>query len=330
MSVSGVKVKGKERIMGLTNTRLTYKPFKYPWAYEYYKKSEQMHWLPEEVPMHQDVSDWENKLTPGEKNLLTQLFRFFTQADVVVSNNYGINLVPYFSGNPEIAMMLSSFGNREAIHIDSYSKLIETVGMPDSEYSAFLKYKEMSDKHEYLMDFGMDTPYNTAKTLATFAAFVEGVQVFSSFAIMMNFPRFGKMNGMGQIVTWSSKDEDCHCEGTIRLYHEWLKEHPEIDKLKLNLELGDICDKMIELEDRFIDLAFGVDEIQGLSKEEVKQYIRKMANYRLGQLNIPPRYNIVGEPLPWLDEMLYGVEHQNFFEGRGTEYALGTVEDDLV
>lgn len=317
-----------DKTIPLLKGHLGYKPFNYPWAYNEYVRHEQMHWLPEEVPLQEDVHDWKFKLTEDEKHLLTQLFRFFTQADIDVADNYSQLLVPFFSANVEVRMMLSSFGNRENVHIDAYSKLLETVNMPEVEYKAFLEYQEMQEKHDYLSKFPLDTPENVARNLAVFAAFTEGMQIFSSFAIMMNFPRFNKMKGMGQIVTWSARDENIHANATIRLFKQWLQENPSIDQDKLFLDIRDVACKMVELEDKFIDLAFGTGEIQGLNPVEVKQYIRKITNTRLEQLGTSPVYTILGTPLPWLDELLYGVEHQNFFEGRATEYTKAAVEYD--
>ena len=110
-------------------------------------------------------------------------------------------------------MMLSAFSNIETIHIAAYALLLETIGMPDSEFSAFLEYEAMADKHNYMQEFGVDTHEDIARTLAMFGAFTEGLQLFASFAMLMNFPRFNKMKGMGQIVSWSVRDESLHCEG---------------------------------------------------------------------------------------------------------------------
>ena len=72
----------------LLTSNPVYKPFRYPWAYEAWLQQQRIHWLPEEVPLADDVKDWQKNLTPSERNLLTQIFRFFTQADVEVNNCY--------------------------------------------------------------------------------------------------------------------------------------------------------------------------------------------------------------------------------------------------
>ena len=203
--------------MSLLEERLVYKPFKYPWAYEAWHTQQQIHWLPEEVPLAEDVKDWEKTLTKAEKNLLTQIFRFFVQADVEVNNCYMKHYSQVFKPT-EIQMMLGAFSNTETIHIAAYSHLLDTIGMAEVEYSAFLDYKAMKDKFDFMRKWGVGTKENIAKTLAVFGAFTEGVQLFASFAVLLNFPRFNKMKGMGQIVTWSVRDETLHTESAIKLF----------------------------------------------------------------------------------------------------------------
>ena len=209
--------------MPLLEARKQYKPFRYPWAYDMWKRQQQVHWMPEEVPLGEDCRDWAAKLNDGERNLLTQIFRFFTQADIEVQDNYMERYGRVFKPT-EVKMMLAAFSNMETVHIAAYALLLETIGMPESEFGAFLEYKEMRDKHDYLATFGVETDADIARTLAMFGGFTEGLQLFASFAMLMNFPRFNKMKGMGQIVSWSVRDESLHCEGIIKLYHAFVKE----------------------------------------------------------------------------------------------------------
>jgi ribonucleoside-diphosphate reductase beta chain len=297
-----------------------YKPFRYPWAYDAWLTQQRIHWLPEEVPLADDVKDWQKNLTESERNLLTQIFRFFTQADVEVNNCYMKQYSQVFKPT-EVLMMMSAFSNTETIHIAAYSHLLDTIGMPEIEYTAFLKYKEMKDKYDYMQTFSVESKTEIAKTLAAFGAFTEGLQLFASFAILMNFPRFNKMKGMGQIVSWSVRDETLHCLSVIRLFRTFVQENPEIWTAELKRDLYRICGTIVEHEDAFIDLAFELGGVQGLDAAQTKTYIRFIADRRLQQLGLDPLYNIEKNPLPWLDEMLNAVEHTNFFENRSTEYS---------
>lgn len=306
--------------MPLLVPRKYYKPFEYPWAYEATLTQHRLHWLPEEVTMTDDVADFRGKITEQERHLVTHIFRFFTQSEVEVNNCYMQHYSNMFKP-PEIQMMLSSFSSMETIHTIAYSYLLDTVGMPEVEYSAFLKYKEMTDKYEYWHKFGGNEKEQIASTLAAFGAFTEGLQLFASFAILMNFPRFGKMKGMGQIVSWSVRDETLHTLSIIKLFREFINENPEIWTESFQKKISDICFEMVTHEDAFVDLAFEMGDVNGLSRKEIKQYIRYIADRRLQQLGLQPIFMVSNNPLPWMDEILNGIEHTNFFENRATEYS---------
>ena len=310
---------------GLLISNSVYKPFRYPWCYDAWLTQQRIHWLPEEVPLGDDVRDWQKNLNASEKNLLTQIFRFFTQADVEVNNCYLRHYVNVFKPT-EVLMMMTAFSSMETVHIAAYSHLLDTIGMPESEYSAFMKYKEMKDKYDYMQGFDVKSNHDIAKTIAVFSAFTEGLQLFASFAILLNFPRHNKMKGMGQIVTWSVRDETLHCNSMIRLFKDFIKENPDTWTPKLKKEIYEACRTIIEHEDAFIDLAFQMGPMQGLTAQDVKQYIRFIANRRLTQLGLEGIYEVHKNPLTWLDTMLNTVEHMNFFEGRATEYSKASTQ----
>ena len=305
--------------MSLLSASRVYKPFEYPWAFDFWKRQQQLHWLPEEVPLGEDCRDWAQKLSDHERNLLTQIFRFFTQADIEVQDCYHEKYGRVFKPT-EVKMMLTAFSNMETVHIAAYSHLLDTIGMPESDYNAFLQYKEMKDKVDYLDTFGVDTDEDIARTLAMFGGFTEGLQLFASFAMLMNFPRFNKMKGMGQIVTWSVRDESLHCEGIIKLFHAFCHERQCLTPAVRD-DIMDMCQKTVRIEDAFIDLVFEMGPVEGMKAKDIKKYIRYIADWRLGQLGMKPIYYIEEHPLPWLAPLLNGVEHANFFEARATEYS---------
>ena len=308
----------------LFEPRNYFKPFEYPKSFEFYEMSEKMHWLPDEVPLHQDVLDWKHKLTKEEKHFLTQIFRLFTQSDVDVAGAYANKYIPLFP-KPEIRMMLLSFAAREAIHIQAYSHLIDTLGMPETTYKQFMEYEAMKEKHDFIESIMGTDKNQIVQQIAAFSAFTEGMQLFSSFIMLLNFTRFNKMNGMGQIIAWSIKDESVHVEGMTWLFKEFLKEHRDIWTDELKGQLYTIAEKMVELEDKFIDLAFETGGVEGLSIDEVKQYIRYIADRRLIGLGMKGIFKVKNNPLPWVEEILNAPEHTNFFEQRATAYAKGSL-----
>jgi ribonucleoside-diphosphate reductase beta chain len=312
----------KKATARLTDERTSFKPFNYPWAYDAWLKHEQSHWLHTEVPMAEDVKDWKKKLSPSEKEFLTNIFRFFTQGDIDVAGGYVNNYLPYFP-QPEVRMMLLGFAAREALHIAAYSHLIETLGLPDTTYNQFMEYQEMKDKHDYVMNISGQntTKENTATHIAVFSAFTEGMQLFSSFVMLLNFPRTGKMKGMGQIVTWSIVDETMHAENMMKLFKTYIQENNEIWNDDLKSRIYAIAERMVDLEDKFIDLAFSSGEMEGLTADELKKYIRYIADRRLIGLGMKGIFKVKRNPLPWVEEMINAPTHTNFFENRSTDYA---------
>jgi ribonucleoside-diphosphate reductase beta chain len=310
----------------LLSERSYFKPFNYPWAYDAWLKHEQSHWLHTEVPMIEDVNDWKKRLTDGEKHFLTNIFRFFTQGDIDVAGGYVKNYLPYFP-QPEIRMMLMGFAAREALHVAAYSHLIETLGMPESTYQEFLEYDSMRAKHDYFTDLSNSdgTPESIATNIAAFSAFTEGMQLFSSFIMLLNFPRHGKMKGMGQIVTWSIVDETQHAEGMIKLFRSYVEENRELWNDDLKSQIYTIAEKMVELEDKFIELSFSMGEMEDLTEDDVKKYIRYICDRRLISLGLKGIFKVKKNPLPWVEEMINAPTHTNFFENRATDYAKGAL-----
>lgn len=300
--------------------RSYYKPFEYPWCFEAYQMQQKMHWLPLEVPLADDLKDFREKLSPDNKRLLTQIFRFFTQADTDVCCGYAEHYLPHFK-KPEIRMMLAAFASMEAVHQEAYALLVDTLEYDESEYQMFSQIESMRAKHEYLNNFSMEEPFEIAKTMAVYSGFTEGVQLFSSFAILLNYPRHNLMKGMGQIITWSVRDETLHVESMSRLFREFVRENPEIWDDELKYEIYCAAEKSVELEDAFIDTVFENCDVPELTAGEVKEYIRYIADRRLLGLGMKKIFHSRSNPLPWLDYMLNAVEHTNFFENRATEYA---------
>lgn len=299
----------------LTEETIAFKPFSFPWAYDAWLQHEQSHWLHTEVPLTEDVKDYKTKLSENERQFLTKILRFFTQGDIDIGASYHDHYIPFFK-NAEVRMMLSGFAAREALHVAAYSHLIETLGLPESTYNEFMQYGEMVEKHQYFQNLNR---MPMSEKIAAISAFGEGMQLFSSFVMLLNFMRHGKLKGLGQIIAWSQVDESMHAEGMIKVYREFLKEHPNdssSDRIK------EIANEMVGLEDQFIDLAFGMVEVENLTKEDVKKYIRYIADRRLIAMGMKGIYKIKKNPLPWVDGLL-GVSHTSFFEQKVTDYSKG-------
>ena len=313
--------------MSLLEFSKSYRPFLYPWAVELTKKHEEIHWVEDEAELSEDVQDWKIKLSEEEKDFIVQILRLFTQSDVQVGENYHELMIPKFKNN-EIRNMLSSFATREGVHQRAYALLNDTLGLPDEEFHTFLEYSEMADKLDCMAQGNINTHTGLALVLAQ-SVFNEGMSLFASFVMLLNFQRFGKMKGMGTIVEWSIRDETMHVQGNAKLFREFCEEHPRIVNDELKSKIYEMATNSVRLEDKFIKLAYkNAGVIEGLSEEEVKQYIRHIADRRLLQLGMKPKFKVKENPLPWLDWVLNGSSHDNFFEKRVTEYSVNGMEGD--
>ena len=306
---------------GLLEFSEAYKPFHYPWAVEITTRHEKVHWIEDELDLSEDVADWKSgKVNAVEKEYVTNILRLFTQSDVAVGQNYYDQFIPKFKNN-EVRNMLGSFATREGIHQRAYALLNETLGLSDAEYHAFLEYTEMADKIEFMMDSDPNTVRGLGLCLAK-SVMNEGVALFASFVMLLNFQRYGKMKGMGKVVEWSIRDESIHVEGNAKLFKAYCAEHPRIVDDEFKGHIYEMARNAVKLEDRFIDLAYKLGDIEGLGEKEVKQYVRYITDRRLLQLGLKGNYKVKENPLPWLEWILNGADHTNFFENRVTEYEV--------
>ena len=313
--------------MSLLESNTTYKPFKYPWAVTYATEHERIHWIEDELELQTDINHWKSdKLTANEKNHITQILRLFTQSDVAVGTNYLEYYIPKFKNN-EIRAMLTAFASREFIHQRAYALLNDTLGLPEEEFTAFLEYSEMADKVEFMSDIDVHSHAGTALAIAR-SVLNEGVSLFSAFAMLLNYQRQGKMPGMCTVVEWSVRDESQHAEGMAKLFRAFTEEHPRIVNDEFKRDIFDMFRMSVRLEDKVIDLAYELGDLEGLSATDVKQYIRYLADRRLIQLGLKPNWKVKDNPLPWMEELLGGSSLSNFFEKRVTDYNAQGLEGE--
>jgi len=313
--------------MSIFKPRVVYKPFEYPWAEEYTEKQQMAHWLKSEVPMSSDINDWKTKLSESEKNLIGNILKGFTQVEVIVGD-YWTTKVPYWFPKPEIIAAAITLGSFEVIHQQAYSHLNDSLGLDN--YSEFLDDEATKNKLDLLVATKNKNKEEIARSLAIFSAFGEGVQLFSSFAILMSFSLRNLMKGVGQIVSWSVRDESLHSNFGCKLFREVIRENPEIWTDDFKKTIYDAARLVVELEDAFIDKAFELGNIPGLTKEDMKAFIRHRASTKLGDLGLKMNWKNIDQAaldrMDWFDNLTAGVNHQDFFAGRVTDYSKGHVD----
>ena len=309
----------------LTEPRHYYKPFEYPQAFEYYKNQHRAHWLADEVPLASDLNDWRLNLNGSEKNLIGNILKSFAQTEVYV-NDYWSSKISQWFPKPEVVAMASSFGAFEAIHAEAYARLNDELGLDN--FQAFMEDEASRNKIERLLETPSETLEEKALALAIFSAFTEGVNLFSSFAILMSFQLRNLLKGTGQIVEWSVRDESLHSTAGCWLFRTLMQESPELDTVEMRNNVIEACNISVKLEFDFIDKVFEMGEIEGLNKDQLKNFIKARANDKMKELGYNPVYNDLDPALlkqmEWFGHLTSGKTHQDFFANRVTDYSKST------
>jgi ribonucleoside-diphosphate reductase beta chain len=317
--------------MALLNTRLVYAPFEYDQAYNYWERQQQAHWLHLEVSLASDINDWKINLTENEKYIIGSTLKGFTQAEVIIED-YWSNKVANWFKKPEIQMMANTFAAFESIHAVSYAYLNQSLGLEN--FDAFLHEPSAKAKIDRLINIKGKSKHDIAKSLAIFSAFNEGVNLFSSFAILFNFSRFNKMKGIGQIIAFSIRDESLHSEAGCWLFRTFIKEYPEVWTDEFKKELYEAARLTVALEDDFINKTFENGDLEDLTKEDLMQYIRYRCNTKLQDLGLKSNWKNIDksiiEKMMWFDVLSSGVEHSDFFSSRVSDYSKSSVNWDSV
>jgi len=315
----------------ITEPRIFYKPFEYQDAFDFYKNQHRAHWLADEVPLASDLNDWKLKLNESEKNLIGNILKSFAQTEVHV-NDYWSTKVSIWFPKPEIQAMARVFADFESIHAEAYARLNEELGLDD--FKAFLEDETSKNKIERLIEVPGNTIEEKAVSLAIFSAFTEGVNLFSSFAILMSFQLRNLMKGTGQIVEWSVRDESLHSKAGCWLFRTLLQEQPQLNTPELRDKVIEACQLSVKLEFDFIEKAFEMGDIDGLNKEQLKAFIKARANEKMVELGYQAIYNDIDpnllKQMEWFGHLTSGKTHQDFFAGRVTSYSKSTADwDDL-
>ena len=317
--------------MGLFDARIAYKPFEYPEYYtEGWLKQAQAFWLHTEIPMSGDLKDWNEKLTPEEKNLVGNILLGFAQTECAVSDYWTQKVVSWFPKH-EIQQMAMMFGSQETVHAVAYSYLNETLGLED--YEAFLHEPATAARFENLVGYDGNDAMGIARSIAIFSAFAEGVSLYSAFAVLYSFQLRNLLKGVGQQMKWSVRDESLHSKMGCQLFRHMCQE----DK-----SLKDVCkddiiaaaETMLYAEENYIDKMFEAGDVEGIKAFDLKQFIRRRLNQKLGELGYTDltshfKFDSGAEKnLAWFEHLTGGVTHTDFFAIRPTDYSKANEGED--
>jgi len=313
--------------MSILTPRITYSPFEYDQAFNFWELQQKSHWLHYEIAMSSDVNDWKLNLSPTEKHVIGSILKGFVSTEIFIQDYWATKVFRWFK-KPEIQMMASSFASMESIHAVAYAYLNQTLGLED--FDDFLHEPSAKAKIDRLIETRGKSKEDIALSLAIFSAFNEGVNLFSSFAVLLNFSRFNKLKGVGQIIAFSIKDESLHSEAGCWLFRTFIKEFPELWTDDLKKKIYDAARLTVELEDTFIDKAFKLGSIEGLTKADLKTFIRFRTNTKLTDLGLKANWKNIDktalERMSWFDILSGGASHSDFFASRVSEYSKGQID----
>ena len=318
--------------MGLFDERVAYKPFEYPEYYtEGWLKQAQAFWLHTEIPMSGDVKDWNESLTAKEKHLVGNILLGFAQTECAVSDYWTQKVVSWFPKH-EIQQMAMMFGSQETIHAVAYSYLNETLKLED--YEAFLHEPATAERFDNLVAYSGKSTVGIAKSLAVFSAFAEGVSLYSAFAVLYSFQLRNLLKGIGQQMKWSVRDESLHSKMGCQLFRHMCQEDESLlESCREDILLA--AKTMLVLEENYIDKMFEMGDIEGISSNDLKEFIKKRTNEKLAELGYIDlgSYFAYDEEaagnLDWFYHLTGGHTHTDFFAIRSTDYSKANEGEDF-
>ena len=317
--------------MGLFDERIPYKPFEYPEYYtEGWLKQAQAFWLHTEIPMSGDLKDWNEKLTPQEKSLVGNILLGFAQTECAVSDYWTQKVVSWFPKH-EIQQMAMMFGSQETVHAVAYSYLNETLGLED--YEAFLHEPATAARFENLVGYDGNDTMGIARSIAIFSAFAEGVSLYSAFAVLYSFQLRNLLKGVGQQMKWSVRDESLHSKMGCQLFRHMCQEDKSL-KHACKDDVIAAAETMLYAEENYIDKMFEAGDVEGIKAFDLKQFIRRRLNQKLGELgytNLTSHFKFdsgAEKNLAWFEHLTGGVTHTDFFAIRPTDYSKANEGED--
>lgn len=323
-----------DRVPNLFKYREEFKPFEYPKYFDLgWMPQSSAFWLHTKIPMGTDVKDWNEKLTPFEKKLVEKILLGFAQTECAVADYWTGKVAKWFPKH-EIKQMAMTFGYFETIHSTAYFYLNETLGLDKEEHS-FRQDEKISARIDNLVDAEIYTNsdeldyYKLALSLAVFSGVAEGVSLFGSFVPMLSFQPRQLLEGVGNQMAWSIRDESLHSDMGCMLFKDMVKEIPELltyNDGSLEKEIRKAFDDGLKLEENFIEYVFEDGNLPNLTKEQLINFLRYRVADRLDELGFKSHVSFDKEMLrevsDWFDRLTGDNIKPDFFHTKPTEYAV--------
>ncbi|MDA7841283.1 ribonucleotide-diphosphate reductase subunit beta [Gammaproteobacteria bacterium] len=311
-------------------------PFKYDWAWQKYLDGSANHWMPEEVPMHDDIKLWQDPkgLTEDERKIVEVNLGFFSTADSLVANNLVLAVYKHIT-NPECRQYLLRQAFEEAIHTHAYTYCVQSLGLDESKiFNMYREVPAVATKAEWALPFtqSLGDPFfktgtleNNQRLLRDLIAFYvvfEGIFFYVGFTQILSMGRRNKLTGVAQQFQYILRDESMHMNFGIDVINQIKLENPELWTEKFQAEMIELIKTGVELETRY---AYDTmpKPILGMNAVLCEEYIKFIANRRFVQVGLPEQYPGAKNPFEWMSEIMDLKKEKNFFETRVTEYKVG-------
>jgi len=312
---------------------LTLRPMKYPVFYEMYRDAIKNTWTVDEVDFSTDIVDLQHRLIPAERHLVNRLVAFFATGDSIVANNLVLNLYKHVN-SPEARMYLSRQLYEEALHVQFYLTLLDTY-IPDLKereqaFAAVNNIPSISRKAEFCFKWmdsvnqldRIETEEDKQKfllNLICFACCIEGLFFFAAFAYVYFMRSKGLLNGLASGTNWVFRDESCHMAFALEVVNTVRRESPSTFNEHVEAKVVEMLEEAVDCEMQFADDLLG-GGIPGLSTRDMRQYLEYVADQRLLNLGLSPRFG-VKNPFSFM-ELQDVQELSNFFERRVSAYQV--------
>lgn len=300
-----------EPILEENKDRFVVFPIKHQDLWEWYKKQEASFWTAEEIDLHQDISDWENKLNKDEKYFIKHILAFFAASDGIVNENLAenfVNEVQYTEAKFFYGFQIMM----ENIHSETYSLLIDTYVNDEEEKSVLFKaienFPAIKKKADWALKW-IESP-SFAERLIAFAA-VEGIFFSGAFCSIFWLKKRGLMPGLTFSNELISRDEGLHCDYAVHLHNHHLVNKVSKERIK------EIIIDALNIEREFITESLPVSLI-GMNSTLMTQYLEFVTDRLLVELDCEKEYNTTN-PFDFMD-MINLQGKTNFFEKRVGEY----------
>ncbi len=306
-------------------------PLRYKWAYDLYNQAVRNTWFPHEIPLKEDLDDWQ-KMTPDEQHAVKFVMAFFNPAELVVNRVLALGVYPYLK-SPECHLYLAKQMWEEANHCVAFEYVLETFPFDREKiYNIHLEVPSMKAKEAFIMkylkrmtDVKLDVETVEGKkdfirNLVVTNIVMEGTWFYSGFMVMLSFRQRNKLRNFGSMINWVLRDESLHLKFGINLVHNILEENAELLTEDFANEIRNLVIEGVELETAYNKDLFPKG-ILGLNADYVNQYVQYVADRRLEELGLPIYYKATN-PAKWMATSTDVFELVNFFEAQNTNYEV--------